>query len=94
MDTVLAFTVIGFVRVSAQFGTCTVVTVIGTLVEDKMLRFKDECAHFRFSKCSIYTHEGASTKFSTKSNGADETDNSVFGLEWRAGLYGFYAERG
>ncbi len=93
MDTVLAYTVIRFVRVRAKFGTCTVVSVIGTLVEDKMLRFKDECAHLSFSKCPIYTHEGASTKFSTKSNETDETDISVFGLEWRAGLYGFYAER-
>ncbi len=61
-------------RVSAKFGTCTVVSVIGTLVEDKMLRFKDEYAHFSFSKCPIYTHDGASTKFSTNSQ---ETDNSV-----------------
>ncbi len=48
--------------------------VNGTLVEDKMRRFKGECAHFSFNKCPIYTHDGASAKFSTNS---DETDNSV-----------------
>jgi hypothetical protein len=35
-------TVIRFVGASAKFGTCTVVSVNGTLVEDKMRRFKDE----------------------------------------------------
>ncbi len=45
-----------------------------TLVEDKILRFKGECSHFRFNKCSIYIHDGASAKFSTNSH---ETDNSV-----------------
>jgi hypothetical protein len=45
-----------------------------TLVEDKMRRFKGECAHFTFNKCIIYTHDGASAKFSTNSH---ETDNSV-----------------
>ncbi len=29
-------------------------------VEDKMRRFKGECAHFSFKKCPIYTHDGAS----------------------------------
>ncbi len=48
--------------------------VYGTLVEDKMRRFKGECAHFIFSKCPIYTHDGASANFSTNSQ---ETDNSV-----------------
>ena len=33
-------TVIRFGRVSAKFGTCTVVSVNGTLVEDIMRRFK------------------------------------------------------
>jgi hypothetical protein len=46
----------------------------GTLVEDKMRRFKSECAHFSFNKCPIYTHESASAKFSTSSH---ETDNSA-----------------
>ncbi len=65
---------IRFVWVSAKFGTCTVVSVKGTLVEDKMRRFKGECPHFIFSKCLIYTHNGASAKFSTNPH---ETDNSV-----------------
>ncbi len=57
---------------STKFYTCAVVSVNGTLVEDKMLRFKGECLHFSFNKCLIYTHDGA--KFSTNSH---ETDNSV-----------------
>ncbi len=60
---------------SAKFGTCTVAGVNGTLVKDKMRKFKDECAHFSFNKCLIYTHDGASAKFSTNSH---ETDNSVY----------------
>ncbi len=48
--------------------------VKGTLVEDKMRRFKSECAHFSLNKCPNYTHDGASAKFSTNSH---ETDNSV-----------------
>ena len=48
--------------------------VNGTLVEDKMRRFKGECEHFRFNKCPIYTLDGASAKFSTNSQ---EMDNSV-----------------
>jgi hypothetical protein len=68
------YTVIRFVWVSAKFGTCTVVSVNGTLVEHKMRRFKGECAHFVFNKYPIYTHDGASAKFSTNSH---ETDYSV-----------------
>jgi hypothetical protein len=67
-------TVIRFLGVSAKFSTCTVVRVNGTLVEDKMRRFKGECEPFRFNKCPIYTHDGASAKFSTNSQ---EMDNSV-----------------
>ncbi len=44
------------------------------LVEDKMLRFKGECAYFSFNKCPIWTHYGASAKFSTNSH---EIDYSV-----------------
>jgi hypothetical protein len=44
-------TVIRFVQDSAKFGTCTFVRLNGTLVEDKMLRFKSKCAHFSFNKC-------------------------------------------
>jgi hypothetical protein len=50
------------------------VSVNGTLVEDKMRRFKGEYAHFSFNKCPIYTHDGAGAKFSTNSH---ETDNSA-----------------
>ena len=39
-----------------------------------MRRFKGECEHFSFNKCPIYTHDGASAKFSTNSQ---EMDNSV-----------------
>jgi hypothetical protein len=50
------------------------VRVTGTLVEDKMRRFKGECEHFSFNKCPIYTHDGASAKFSPNSQ---EMDNSA-----------------
>jgi hypothetical protein len=39
-----------------------------------MCRFKGECEHYSFNKCPIYTHDGASAKFSTNSQ---EMDNSV-----------------
>ncbi len=42
-----------------------------------MRRFKGECEHFRFNKCPIYTHDGASDKFSTNSQ---EMDNSVYSI--------------
>ncbi len=71
---VVAHTVIRFLWVSAKFGTCTVVSVNGTLVEYKMRTFKGECAQFSFKKCPIYTHDGASAKFSTDSQ---EMDNSA-----------------
>ncbi len=38
-------------------------SVNGTLVKDKMRRIKGECAHFSFSKCHIYTDDGASAKW-------------------------------
>ncbi len=69
------FTVIRFVSTSAKFGICIVVSVNGTLVENKLLRFKCECAHFSFNKCLIYTHDGASAKCSANSH---ETNNSVY----------------
>jgi hypothetical protein len=50
------------------------VYVNGTVDEDKMRRFKNECDHFSFNKCPIYTHDGASAKFNTNSH---ETDNNV-----------------
>ncbi len=39
-----------------------------------MRGFKGECTHFSFNNCPIYTHDGASYKFSTNSH---VTDNSV-----------------
>ncbi len=65
------YTVIRFLWVSIKFGTCTVVSVNGTLVEDKMRRLTLESTHFIFNKCPIYTHDGASAKFSTN---LQETD--------------------
>ncbi len=62
------FTVIRFVWVSAKHGTCTVESVIGTLVAAKMCTFTLESTHFIFNKCPIYTHDGASAKFSTNSH--------------------------
>jgi hypothetical protein len=50
------------------------VSVNGTLVEDKMRRFKGECAHFIFNEGPIHTHDGASAKFTSNSH---ETDYSV-----------------
>ncbi len=70
----VAYTVIRSVWVSAIFCTCTVVSVDETLVEDKMRRFKSECAHFSFNKCPNCTHDDARAKFSTNSQ---ETNNSV-----------------
>jgi hypothetical protein len=70
----LSYTVIRFLGVNDKFSTCTVVRVNGTLVEDKMRRFKGECEHFRFNKSPIYIHDGESAKFSTNSQ---EMDNSV-----------------
>jgi hypothetical protein len=66
-------TVNRFMWISAIFGTCTVVSVNGTHVEDKNRWFKSECAHFSCDKCAIYTLDGASAKFSSNSQ---ETDNS------------------
>jgi hypothetical protein len=57
---------------SVKFCTCTVVSVNGTVVEDKMRRFGLN-VHI-FNKCPIYTHDGASAKFSIISH---ETDNSA-----------------
>ncbi len=49
-------------------------SVNGTQVEEKMRTCKGECAQFIFKRCLIYTHDGASAKFSTNS---EETDYSV-----------------
>jgi hypothetical protein len=61
-------------QVSSKFGTCTVVSVNSTLVEDKMHTLQGECAQLSFNKSPIYTHDDASAKLSTNSH---ETDNSV-----------------
>ncbi len=45
-----------------------------THVEDKKRRFEGECAHFSVKKCPIYTHDGASAKFSTNSHEADNSE--------------------
>ncbi len=74
------YTVIRFLRVSAKFGTCTVVSVNGTLVEAKICTFILESTHFIFNKCLIYILDGASAKFSTNSHG---TDYSVHGFQVR-----------
>jgi hypothetical protein len=50
-----------------------------------MRGFKAECANFSFNKCPIYTHDGASAKFSTNSH---EKDNSV-GILVRTLFYSF-----
>jgi hypothetical protein len=82
-------TVIRFRWVSTEFGTCIVVSVNGThvIVEDKMRRFKGECAQFSFNKCPIDTHDGASAKFSTNSH---ETDNSA--VSWTKPVYSKLSE--
>ncbi len=68
MSKLKVHTVTRFVWVSAKFGTYTVVSVNGTLIEDKLRRFKDEFSHFSLNKCPIYSHDGASDKFSTNSH--------------------------
>ncbi len=62
--------------------------VNGTLVEDKMRRFKGECEHFSFNKCPIYTHDGASANFSTNSQ---EMDNSAARIQRKTWCMGPFA---
>jgi hypothetical protein len=69
-------TVIRFVRVSAKFGTCTVVSVNETRVEVKYAHSPSNLRILFFNKCPIYTHDGASAKLSTN---LQETDYSVAG---------------
>ncbi len=69
-----AYTVIRFLRVSAKFGTCTILGVNEILVGAKICTFTLESMHFIFNKCPIYNHDGASAKISTYSQ---ETDFSV-----------------
>jgi hypothetical protein len=46
-------------------------SVNGTLVEAKMCTFTLESTLFIFNMCPIYTHDGASAKFSTNSQETD-----------------------
>ncbi len=78
------YTVNRFVWVSAKFGTCTVVSVNCTPVEDKMRWFEGECAHFSCSKCPIYTLDGARAKFSTNSLETVYSVGSIFYESMRA----------
>jgi hypothetical protein len=73
------YTAIRFVWDSAKFGMVHVVRVNETLVDAKMCTFTLEFTHFIFSKYIIYTHDGASAKFSNISH---ETDYSVFHDCW------------
>ncbi len=50
-------------------------SVIGTLVEDKMRIFGGECEGFSFNKCLTYTNDCASAN----STNLQDTDNSVRG---------------
>ncbi len=50
-------TVIHLLWVCAKFGTCTVVSVNGTLVEAKMFTFTLESTHFNFNMCPIFTDD-------------------------------------
>jgi hypothetical protein len=47
---------------------------MGPLLKLKRRTFALESTHFIFNKCPVYTHDGASAKFSTNSH---ETDYSV-----------------
>ncbi len=63
------------VRVSAKLGTCTVLSVNGTLVEAKMSTFTLELYAFRLQQVShLHSYDSASAKFRTNSH---ETDYSV-----------------
>ncbi len=68
------FSWISFPQAPALSYTCTVVSVNGTPVEAKLCTFTFESTHFVFNLCPIYTHDGASAKFSTNSQ---ETAYSV-----------------
>jgi hypothetical protein len=64
-----------FVRISAKFGTCTVVSVNWTLVEDKMRRFKGEyTVHILAATIVLFTLYVDGARACTNSH---ETDNSV-----------------
>ncbi len=52
-------------------------SVNGTLVEAKTCSFTLESSHFIYNKCSIYSHDGASAKFSTNSHETDYRAASI-----------------
>ncbi len=68
LQEIFALHIIRFMWGSARFGTFTVVSVNGSLAEDKMCRSMGQCAHFSFKKCPICTHDGACPKFSANSH--------------------------
>jgi hypothetical protein len=71
----LHHTVMRFVRVSTKLGNCTVVSVNVTPVEEKMCTFiplNQRILSLTSAPYTVlYTHDGASAKFSTNSHGTD-----------------------
>ncbi len=66
-------------------------SVNGTLAEAKACTFTLESTHFIFNKCPIYTHDGASAKFSTNSLGMDYSAVIVCSRchkPWQEGVFG------
>ncbi len=59
---------------------CELVSVSGTIFEAKLCTFTLECTHVVFNKCPIYTHDGASAKFSTDSHEMDYSVSLLFRL--------------
>ncbi len=53
-------------------------SVNGTFVEAKLSTFTLESTDFIFNKCPIYTHDGASAKFSTNSQETDYNSCTVY----------------
>ncbi len=70
-------TVIRFVWFSAKFGTCTVVSVNGTLVEDKCMDSRVN-VHILASKSVPFTLTTVSAKFSTNSQETDNSEEATF----------------
>jgi hypothetical protein len=60
------------------------------LVEDKMCTFTLESTHFIFNKCLIYTHDGASAKFSTNSQETDYSVHECIGIGDEAAQFHFW----
>jgi hypothetical protein len=47
-----------------------------------MHRFKDDCTHFIFNKRPIYTHDGASYKFTTNSHKTDNSEAKLLNIDY------------